>query len=272
MDAVSILKNTIPDVPSIAVQLGSGFDFLANFCENKTEIPYMDLPGFPTPSVEGHRGKIVYGTIEKVPVLFLSGRAHYYEGYDLKTIAFPIKTMHKFGIRRLLLTNAAGALNTIFRPGELMMITDHINFSGINPFRGEYDEEDGPRFPDQSEVYTKTLQKSILAAAIAADVRLHQGVYIWFSGPSYETPAEVRMARILGADAVGMSTVPEAMIANRLGMQVAGISLITNMAAGLLDQPLSHDEVLQTAQISSESIERLFRIWVQEVNTNVSCD
>ena len=263
--AVQILQKSLPATPFFAIQLGSGLGFLADLCENPIEIPYEQLPGFPKPTVQGHGGKVVFGTLEGVSLLFLSGRAHYYEGHDIKEVTFPVKVLHELGIQHLFLTNAAGAVNTAFQPGDLMMITDHINLSGINPLRGANDETDGPRFPDQSAVYKPMLQNILRESAKKSGVNLREGVYLWFSGPSYETPAEVRMARVLGADAVGMSTVPEAMTANRLGMQVCGISMITNMAAGILDQPLDHNEVLETAEISSKAMKRLFLAWIQEV-------
>jgi purine-nucleoside phosphorylase len=251
--------------PVIAVQLGSGLKSLADTATDAVHIPYEEIPGLPRPGVEGHGGEFIFGYVESLPVLFLSGRVHYYEGKEIDEVTAIVRLVHALGIPRLFLTNAAGAVNETFRPGDLMMITDHINFSGINPLRGPYHEKDGPRFPDQSEVYTKHLQEKLLQAAQETAVSLKKGVYIWFTGPSYETPAEVKAARVLGADAVGMSTVPEAMVANRLGMEVCGISMISNMAAGIIDSPLSHEEVLEAAKLSEQNFRQLFLSFIRSL-------
>lgn len=179
------------------MQLGSGLKSLADTATDAVHIPYEEIPGLPRPGVEGHGGEFIFGYVESLPVLFLSGRVHYYEGKEIDEVTAIVRLVHALGIPRLFLTNAAGAVNETFRPGDLMMITDHINFSGINPLRGPYHEKDGPRFPDQSEVYTKHLQEKLLQAAQETAVSLKKGVYIWFTGPSYETPAEVKAARVL---------------------------------------------------------------------------
>lgn len=271
-ETVRIIRNALPILPKIAVQLGSGLGFLADLVENPIEISYLDLPGFPKPTVEGHGGKLVFGLLEGVPILFLSGRAHYYEGHPIEDVVYPVRVLHDIGVEDLLLTNAAGAVNPDYAPGDLMLISDHINFSGINPLKGPYQETDGPRFPDQSEVYNKALSTTVLRSAERAEVVLKVGVYIWFSGPTYETPAEVRMARIMGADAVGMSTVPEAMIANRLGMNVCAISSISNMAAGLSETTLTHEEVLETATISSSKIQKVLFEFLREESERYARD
>lgn len=265
MNSHTILQQKLPETPVIAVQLGSGLKDLAELAEDPIHIPYTDIPGLPAPGVQGHGGEFVYGYVKGLPVLFLSGRVHYYEGKSIEDVTASVRLLHALGVEILFLTNAAGAVNESFRPGELMMITDHINFSGINPLRGPYEETDGPRFPDQSEVYQRSLQQKLKASAAAADVDLKEGVYIWFTGPSYETPAEVRAARVLGADAVGMSTVPEAMVANRLGMPVCGISMISNMAAGIIDQPLTHEEVLASADLATANFRALFLQFVRRI-------
>lgn len=258
MEMHRVLAEKLPETPLIAVQLGSGLKDLADLAENPVRIPYDAIPGLPKPHVEGHGGEFVFGYVQDLPVLFLNGRVHYYEGHSTADVTAIVRLVKELGVRDLFLTNAAGAVNEAYRPGDLMMITDHINFLGVNPLRGPYQSEDGPRFPDQSEVYNKGLQALLAAASETTGVPLHGGVYIWFTGPTYETPAEVRAARVLGADAVGMSTVPEAMMANRLGMRVCGISMISNMAAGIIDQPLTHDEVLASAEISASAMKSLF--------------
>lgn len=261
-----ILAERLPDIPVVAVQLGSGLKDLANICEDPVRIPFDEFPGLPKPGVEGHGGEFIFGYVESIPVLFISGRVHYYEGKGIEEVTKIVRVLHGLGVDILFLTNAAGAVNESFQPGDLMMITDHINFSGINPLRGPYKEEDGPRFPDQTEIYKKNLRGLLETAAGKAEVDLKNGVYIWFSGPSYETPAEVRAARALGADAVGMSTVPEAMVANRLGMQVCGVSMISNMAAGITDDALTHEEVLASADLAAQNFRALFTGFMRELS------
>lgn len=260
-----VLAQKLPETPVLAVQLGSGLKDLATLAKNTVRVPYEEIPGFPRPSVEGHGGEFLFGYVEDLPVLFLTGRVHYYEGKEVTEVTAGVRLLHALGVETLFLTNAAGAVNENFQPGDLMVITDHINFSGINPLRGPYDEQDGPRFPDQSEVYSHDLRQMLFDSADASGVSVQKGVYIWFTGPTYETPAEVRAARVLGADAVGMSTVPEAMMANRLGMKVCGISMISNMAAGIIDQPLTHEEVLASADLAAENFRKLFVAFVRRI-------
>lgn len=261
---ISILKSKMDTTPKIAVQLGSGLQFLADSIENPVHIPYSSLPGYPEPTVEGHGGSFIFGYIHDVPVLFLAGRIHYYEGHDLEIVTLGAKIVAALEIPVFLITNAAGAVNTSFKEGDLMIIDDHINFSGRNPLHGPK-HPDAPRFPDQSDVYKKELREQIDAAAKKANADVQHGVYMWFSGPTYETPAEVRMARAMGADAVGMSTVPEAMVANSLGVKCVGISMISNMAAGVKDQPLNHDEVLEASRIASNAMGDLFHAFIKGV-------
>ncbi|MEA4940603.1 MAG: purine-nucleoside phosphorylase [Christensenella sp.] len=241
----------------IGLILGSGLGSYAERIQNKRFLPYSEIPGFPQSRVEGHAGRFVVGELFGKTVVCMQGRFHYYEGYPQSQIAIPIRVMKRLGVERLLLTNAAGGVNLAFSPGDLMLISDHINFSGSHPLIGENDASFGPRFPDQSNVYDRDLRAKVKKAAKEAGVALQEGVYMMFSGPSFESPAEIVFARTVGASAVGMSTVPEAITAAHCGIQTIGISLITNMAAGVLNQTLSHEEVQETAALASERFSRL---------------
>lgn len=229
----------------IGLILGSGLADSITLKSSRT-INYEDIPGFPVSTAPGHKSEWVSGTLGGKKVCLMRGRFHYYEGWSGEDIALPVRVMKLLGVKTLIVTNAAGGVNTSYVPGDLMLIRDHINYSGINPLIGENDERFGPRFPDVSHAYDKKLATAAHECADRLGITLHDGVYMWFSGPSYETPAEIRMARILGADAVGMSTVPEVTVARHCGIDVLGISCITNMAAGILDAPLSHEEVVET--------------------------
>ena len=211
-------------------------------------MPYADIPHFRKVSVAGHAGRLVLGQVGAVTVAVLQGRYHFYEGHDISDVVFPVRVLAKLGIKSLLLTNAAGGIGKGLQPGDLMVIRDHINMLGVNPLRGANDERLGPRFPDMSAVYDPEFQDLIAAAEKEIGLKAKKGVYLALSGPSYETPAEIRMLAALGADAVGMSTVPEAICARHMGLRVAGISCITNLAAGISAQPLSHQEVTETAE------------------------
>jgi purine-nucleoside phosphorylase len=243
----------------VALMLGSGLGAFADDLEDAAAISYLDIPGFARPTVEGHAGRLVSGSIEGVSVLAMQGRFHYYEGYSLEEVVFPVRVFGVLGIRSLVLTNAAGGLNVEFDQGSLMVISDHLNLMGANPLLGPNDERFGPRFPDMSEVYSRDYQEVAVAEAHAVGLELRRGIYAALSGPSYETPAEIRMLRTLGADAVGMSTVPEAIVARHMGIKVLGISCITNMAAGLLDQPISHTEVMETGERVHDTFKELLR-------------
>lgn len=238
--------------PKVAVILGSGLGNLVDVLEDKEYIDYKDIPNFPQSTVEGHEGRLVFGKIKGIDVLAMQGRFHYYEGYSYNEVTFPVRVMKLLGVEKLIVTNAAGAVNTSFKPGDLMLINDHINFSGDNPLIGTNLKEFGPRFPDMSNAYNPELINRALNVAKDLNIDIKQGVYMMFSGPTYETPAEVRMARILGGDAVGMSTAPEVIVANHSGMKVLGISCLTNMAAGILEQPLNHEEVVETSNMVKE--------------------
>lgn len=246
--AAEALKAKFQALPEVGLILGSGLGGLADEIEDPVYVPYDALEGFPVSTVEGHAGRFVIGTFEGRRVIAMQGRFHYYEGYEIAAVAMPVYVMKLLGVTHLLLTNAAGGVNTGYEPGDLMLIEDHLNLSGHNPLIGPNDARFGPRFPDASEVYDRALNGKIRALAKEMGIRLQHGVYAMSPGPSYETPAEVRMARALGADAVGMSTVPEALVANHCGIKTVGISCITNMAAGILDQPLHHGEVVETAE------------------------
>lgn len=233
--------------PEIGLILGSGLGALAGEITNGVAIAYKDIPHFPVSTVEGHAGQLVIGELQEKKVVAMQGRFHYYEGYSLKEVTYPVRVMQKLGVKILLVTNAAGGVNTDFVPGDLMVIRDHINLVGDNPLIGPNLEEFGPRFPDMSEAYNKPLRKLAEEVAKEAGFKLKKGIYAGLKGPSYETPAEIRYLRAIGADAVGMSTVPEVIVANHGGMKVLGISCITNMAAGVLDVKLDHAEVMEVA-------------------------
>lgn len=231
--------------PEIGIVLGSGLGDLADkYCD--IAIPYSNIPHFAKSTVQGHKGQLVFADINGRKVVMMQGRNHFYEGHSMSDVTYPIKVMKKLGVKTLILTNAAGAVNKSFRPADLMVITDHINFMGTNPLIGRNDENFGVRFPDMSEVYSKNLIKIVDAAGRLLKLDLKHGVYMATTGPSYETPAEIRMARFMGADAIGMSTVPEAIVANYCGIEVIGISCISNYATGVSTKKLSHEEVIET--------------------------
>lgn len=234
-------------VPEVALILGSGLGEYAEEIEVVTTIDYNDIKGFPVSTVAGHKGRFIFGYVNKVPVVIMQGRVHFYEGYPMTDVVLPTRLMGLLGAKTLLLTNACGGVNKEFHAGDFMLIRDHIATSVPSPLLGENIEELGPRFPDMSDVYRRELRGIIKEVAKEEGIELQEGVYLQLSGPAYESPAEVQMCRILGADAVGMSTACEALAANHMGMKVCGISCITNMACGITDQPLSHVEVQETA-------------------------
>jgi len=246
--AAAIRRRLSSPPPAAAVVLGSGLGGFAETLTGTVAMSYDELPHWPGTRVVGHAGRLVVGSVRGRQVAALAGRVHFYEGYDLDAVVFATRVMGRLGVRDLILTNAAGGINTSFAQGGLMIIDDHINLLGSNPLVGPNDDRLGPRFPDMSEVYSRRLRRFADAAAAAAGVPVSHGIYAAVQGPSYETPAEIRCLRIIGADAVGMSTVPEAIAARHMGMEVLGISCITNMAAGVLPQPLRHDEVLDVAR------------------------
>ena len=260
MLAAEYIKGRTSLQPSIGMILGSGLGDFADTLENAVRIPYSEIPNFPVPTVPGHSGAMVFGKKCGQTVVVLQGRIHYYEGLSQQEITLPVRVLAALGVKTLVLTNACGGVNTSFHPGDLMLISDHINLSGSNPLIGPNLDAFGPRFPDMSDLYTATLRSAIKEKATAAGIFLQEGVYGMYSGPNYETPAEIRMYRILGADTVGMSTVPEALVAGQCGLQVVGISCITNMAAGVLPVKLSHAEVIETAALVHDKFQNLLDI------------
>lgn len=234
--------------PTIGIILGSGLGPFADTLENAVRIPYSEIPHFAKSEAVGHANELVIGQVGGKTVVAMKGRFHYYEGFSLDQVTFPVRVMKALGVEKLIITNACGAVNTNFNPGELMLITDHINLTANNPLIGPNNPDLGVRFLDVSEVYNKVMRKTVLEVAKEQGITMREGVYAWWTGPTYETPAEIRMIRTLGADAVGMSTVPEALIARHSGINTVGISCLTNMACGILDQPLSHEEVIETAE------------------------
>jgi purine-nucleoside phosphorylase len=247
------------DDARVAIVLGSG---LGGFADDFTEafsIPYNEITGFVTSTAEGHAGRLVVGKVEQVPVIAMQGRVHFYEGYSLEEVTFPIRVFKLLGIKTVVLTNAAGGIDVQLTQGALMVISDHLNLMGVNPLRGPNDEKFGVRFPDMTEVYSRELQEIVVEEAHAMGVEVRRGIYAALSGPSYETPAEIHMLRTFGADAVGMSTVPEAIVARQAGLNVLGISCITNMAAGISDEPINHEEVMETGNRVRNTFAQLLR-------------
>jgi purine-nucleoside phosphorylase len=257
--ASDFIDSRITVNPHIAVVLGSGLGAFADALNNRTEIPYREIPGWPQSTAIGHAGKLVVGTVEGVPVAALSGRAHLYEGYTAEQAVFGLRALWNLGIQSVVLTNAAGGVNASYNPGQLVLISDHINLLGQNPLTGPNDESLGPRFPDMSEAYSKRYREIAREAGKAMGLDLAEGVYAALPGPSYETPAEIRYLRTIGADLVGMSTVPEAIAANHMGMKVLGISCVTNHAAGVTEQKLDHKEVLEVGERMKDTLIGLLR-------------
>ena len=247
-EAADAIAGRVSGIPRIAVVLGSGLGDFAGSLAERVSIPYGDLPHWPASRVIGHEGRLVVGGVRGRTIAALAGRVHLYEDHDFRTVTFAVRVLGLLGVRTLMLTNAAGGVNAGFTSGALMVIDDHINLMGGNPLVGPNDDRFGPRFPDMTDVYSPRLRELADKAARETGLTLQHGVYVGLLGPSYETPAEIRHLRVIGADAVGMSTVPEALVARHMGMEVLGLSCITNMAAGLLPQPLDHDEVIATAR------------------------
>jgi purine-nucleoside phosphorylase len=247
-EAAAAVRSRCGELPQTAIVLGSGLGDFADTLGESVATPYEALPHWPASTVVGHAGRLVVGTVAGKRIAALAGRVHFYEGHDLATVAFATRVMGRLGVKQIILTNAAGGINTAFSQGALMILDDHINMLGSNPLVGLNDDRFGTRFPDMSEVYSRRLRTLAGEVALSRGVAVTHGVYVAVHGPSYETPAEIRYFRTIGADAVGMSTVPEAIAARHMGMEVLGISCITNMAAGVLPQPLVHDEVMETAR------------------------
>ncbi|MED3551174.1 purine-nucleoside phosphorylase [Cytobacillus praedii] len=266
-NAASFLKGKYDQTPQIGLILGSGLGVLADEIENPVKIPYNEIPDFPVSTVEGHAGQLVFGLLNGIHVVAMQGRFHYYEGYSFEKVTFPVRVMKELGIGQLIVTNAAGGVNESFSPGDLMLISDHINNMGSNPLIGPNDSRLGVRFPDMSEAYSAELRQMAKGIAAKLGLKIQEGVYVGNTGPTYETPAEIRMLRVLGGDAVGMSTVPEVIVARHAGMKVLGISCISNMAAGILDQPLNHEEVIETTEKVKTDFLSYVKALVQELGT-----
>ena len=267
--ATRIIRARMNVEPRIAIVLGSGLGGFADDFDEAVGIPYEEIPGFMRSTAQGHAGRLVVGKVDGVPVVAMQGRVHYYEGYSLEEVTFPIRVFNLLGIKTLILTNAAGGINVELQQGALMVISDHLNLMGDNPLRGPNDERFGPRFPDMSAVYSPELQAMVVDEAKAAGVEVRRGIYGALSGPSYETPAEIVLLRNLGADAVGMSTVPEAIVARHMGLEVLGISCITNMAAGVSDAPINHEEVMETGERVRATFTELLRRVISGISKRV---
>jgi len=256
-ETTEFLKGKGVEKPEIGVILGSGLNDYADRMDNPLVIPYNDIPNMQAGKLSDHRGQLIYGSIAGKKVILLAGRFHYYENGDMQKTAYPARVLVALGVKRFIITNAAGCVNENYNAGELMLISDHINYSGANPLIGDNLDEFGPRFPDMTYTYNSELREALKKSAHEEGINLREGVYMMFSGPTFETPAEVRFARTAGADAVGMSTVPEAIIANHAGCEIIGISFLSNMAAGVLDQPLSGEEVTEAAKLVKSKFEKV---------------
>lgn len=270
--AAKFLLSQSPLQPKIGLVLGSGLGGFADDLADATRVPYANIPFFPRSTAVGHAGQMVIGTADGIPVAAMQGRVHLYEGYSARAVAFPMRVFGRMNIRAVILTNAAGGINLEYKQGALVVITDHINLQGQNPLVGPNDERCGPRFPDMTHAYCKAYREIALQAAKRLGKTLYQGVYAGLLGPSYETPAEIRYLRSIGADLVGMSTVPEAITARHLEVKVLAISCVTNMAAGILDQTINHEEVLETGERVKDDFVALLRASLPEIAKEVAKD
>lgn len=264
-ETVEYIRGVTDFIPQTALILGSGLGEIGDEIENPTVIEYKDIPYFPVSTVAGHKGRLIMGSLCGKNVVCMQGRFHFYEGYALERVVYPVRVMKLLGAKTLVVTNAAGGINTSFEPGDLMLICDHINLMGTNPLIGQNDDSIGERFPDMSRAYSEELRKKAHTAARKCGVELKEGVYAALTGPSYETQAEIRALRIIGADAVGMSTVPEVIAANHCGLDVLGISCITNMAAGIIKKPLIHSEVIEITNKANERFTALIKNILKEI-------
>jgi purine-nucleoside phosphorylase len=246
--AVAHIRSVTAREPRVAVVLGSGLGAFADVLADRVAIPYSDIPGWPVSTAAGHSGQLVFGKLGELDVAVMAGRAHLYEGYAPAQVTLGVRVLHRLGVRSVVFTNAAGGINLSYRQGALVLISDHINLQGSNPLIGPNNDSEGPRFPDMTEAYSAAYRAKAQQVAQQLKIQLDEGVYAALTGPSYETPAEIRYLRAIGADLVGMSTVPEVIVANHLGMQVLAISCVTNMAAGILPQKLDHKEVMETGE------------------------
>jgi purine-nucleoside phosphorylase len=264
--AAEQIRSSTKARPAVAIVLGSGLGAFADELTESTSLAYKEIAGFAQATVEGHAGRLVIGKAGEVPIAAMQGRFHFYEGYSLEDVTFPIRVLKSLGVRTLILTNAAGSLNTELTPGSLMVISDHINLMGVNPLIGRNDERFGPRFPDLTSTYDPDLQSIVMEEANGLNIDMRRGIYAALTGPSYETPSEIHMVRTLGADAVGMSTVPEAIVARHMDMRVIGISCITNLAAGVSNRPVDHSQVIATGERVREQFTELLRRVIAKLN------
>jgi purine-nucleoside phosphorylase len=269
-EAIAFLQNRLPASPTLAIVLGSGLGGFADELSRRIEIPYGDIPGWPRSTALGHAGKFVYGEIGGVKAAALSGRAHLYEGYSAAQVTVGVRALALLGVKSLVLTNAAGGINLQLERGGLVLISDHINLQGLNPLLGPNDDRFGPRFPDMSEAYSKRFREIAKATAAELSIGLTEGIYAALLGPSYETPAEIRYLRIIGADLVGMSTVPEVIVANHMGLKVLAISCVTNMAAGILPQKIDHKEVLETGRMVRGTLVTLMKALIPRLDAETT--
>ena len=264
-EAMASINRRISMRPQVAIILGSGLGAVADAIKDAVVIPYEEIPYWPRTTAVGHQGRLIIGKLENVPVVAMQGRVHYYEGYAMDEVTVPVRIFGEFDVKTLFATNASGGINLGYAPGDLVAIYDHINFMGTNPLIGANDDKRGPRFPDMTYAYDPEYLSVLRDVALEERIRLHKGVYIAFSGPSYETPAEIRMARLLGADVVGMSTVPEVIAANHMGMRVAAVSCVSNYAAGVTPNKLQHTDVLDGMNKAASSLTRLIRGFLRSV-------
>ncbi|MDR0764510.1 MAG: purine-nucleoside phosphorylase [Synergistaceae bacterium] len=265
-EALTFVTERIASRPRVGIVLGSGLGCIADAVENPVAIPYGDIPHWPRTTAQGHAGRLVLGELEGVKVVVMQGRVHHYEGYSASEVTFPIRVLGELGISTLFATNASGGVNLGYRPGDLVAVYDHINFMGINPLAGRNNEKWGPRFPDMSYAYDHEYLEMLESAAAEEKIPLRRGVYIAFSGPSFETPAEIRMARVMGADIVGMSTIPEVITANHMNVRAAAVSCVANFAAGVKPEKLRHQEVLDSMARAARSMERLLRGFLRKIS------
>ena len=265
LETVNFIKSKVKDIPKIAIVLGSGLGSLSDDATDKIIIPYKDIPGFPISTVPGHKGELIFGKLENVPVILMNGRFHYYEGYDLKTTTYYVRIFKLLGVETLILTNAAGGINLNFKKGDLMIITDQLSFFAESVLRGPNLDEFGERFIDMSNTYDKALTEKLKPIMKRITGKVNTGVYAYMKGPTYETPAEIRALRVLGADAVGMSTVPEAVVSHHCGIKTVGITCITNMAAGIENEILSHEDVKLTALKCEQNFKQVIKEFIKEL-------
>lgn len=264
-EAIAAIRRRATLTPRVGIVLGSGLGDVADAVENSVAIPYEEIPYWPRTTAVGHAGRLIVGTLEGVPVAVMQGRVHYYEGYSMDEVTFPVRILGRLGIGSLVATNASGSVNLGYHAGDLVAVCDHINFMGTNPLIGANNDEWGPRFPDMTFAYDREYLDLLAEAARDESIVLRRGVYVAFSGPSFETPAEIRMARALGADVVGMSTVPEVIVANHMGIRVAALSCVANCAAGVKDERLNHKEVLEGMTKAAGSLTRLLRAFLRRM-------